>query len=212
MKVVEIFKSLDGEGLRAGFPATFIRLEGCNLRCSYCDTRYSYQNAEYTIMTPEEIYTKVYKLGCNRITLTGGEPLIHEDVEQLVDILTQNGFEVNIETNGSINISNYINKPNVIITMDYKCPSSGMCDEMLLTNLPILRRGDVLKFVVGSKEDLDACRDLIKRVDCQIYISPVFGKIELKEIAEYILEHDMQNCRLQVQLHKIVWDPAQRGV
>lgn len=212
MKVVEIFKSLDGEGLRAGLPATFIRLEGCNLRCSYCDTRYSYQDAQYTIMTPEEIYTKVYKLGCNRITLTGGEPLIHEDVEQLVDILTQNGFEVNIETNGSINISNYINKPNVIITMDYKCPSSGMCDEMLLTNLPILRRGDVLKFVVGSKEDLDACRDLIKRVDCQIYISPVFGKIKLKEIAEYILEHDMQNCRLQVQLHKIVWDPSQRGV
>ena len=212
MKVVEIFKSLDGEGLRAGVPATFIRLEGCNLRCSYCDTRYSYENAAYTIMTPEEIYRKVYKLGCNRITLTGGEPLIHEDVEQLVNILTQNGFEVNIETNGSINISNYINKPNVIITMDYKCPSSGMCDEMLLTNLPILRRGDVLKFVVGSKEDLDACRDLIKRVNCQIYISPIFGKIELREIAEYILEHDMQNCRLQVQLHKLIWDPNARGV
>lgn len=212
MKVVEIFKSIDGEGIRAGFPVTFIRLEGCNLRCSYCDTKYSYEEAEYSEMTVEEIYNKVYKLGCERVTLTGGEPLIHEDVDKLVDRLTSDGFEVNIETNGSIDISTYIDMNNVLLTMDYKCPSSGMSNQMLLRNLKTLRRRDVLKFVVGNKEDLDTCRDLIKYTRAQVFISPVFGEIELKEIVEYMLEHDMQDCRIQLQLHKYIWNPEERGV
>lgn len=212
MRVVEIFKSIDGEGIRAGFPVTFIRLEGCNLRCSYCDTKYSYDNAKYTEMTVDEVYDKVYKLGCERITLTGGEPLIHEDVDKLVDRLTSDGFEVNIETNGSINISDYIDMNKVLLTMDYKCPSSGMSNQMLLCNLKTLRRRDVLKFVVGNKEDLDTCHDLIKYTRAQVFISPIFGKIEPKEIVEYMLEHDMQDCRIQLQLHKIIWNPEERGV
>ena len=213
MKVVEIFKSIDGEGIRAGFPVTFIRLAGCNLRCSYCDSLYAcnYKDEDVTEMTPEEIFNKVYKKGNTRITLTGGEPLIHEDVNSLIDILTRNGFEVNIETNGSVDIEPHLQK-NIIVTMDYKCPSSNMTEMMLLKNLELLRKQDVLKFVVGSKEDLDCCRDMIKYTDAQVFISPVFGKIEPKEIVEYMLEHDMQNCRIQLQLHKFIWEPDKRGV
>lgn len=213
MKVVEIFKSIDGEGIRAGFPVTFIRLAGCNLNCSYCDSRYACDCKDEDIveMTPVEIYSDVYKKGNTRITLTGGEPLIHEDVNFLIDILTRNGFEVNIETNGSVNIEPYLQK-NILVTMDYKCPSSNMNEFMVLKNLELLRKKDVLKFVVGSKEDLDCCRDMIKYTNAQVFISPVFGKIEPKEIVEYMLEHDMQDCRIQLQLHKFIFPPDARGV
>lgn len=212
MRVVEIFKSIDGEGIRAGIPVTFIRLEGCNLRCSYCDTHYSYDNANYTEMTPDEIYDTVYRMGCKRITLTGGEPLIHEDVDKLISLLTKHCFEVNIETNGSVDISPYLESRRTIITMDYKCPSSGMESSMLVSNLKLLSKNDVLKFVVGDKKDLDVCRHLIKYTQAKVYISPVFGKITPREIVEYMLEHEMHDCRVQVQLHKIIWDPEQKGV
>ena len=212
MKVIEIFKSIDGEGIRAGFPVTFIRLGGCNLHCSYCDTEYAWNGCyKYTEMTPKEIFDKVYKMGCTRITLTGGEPLIHKDIHQLVNILVDHEFEVNIETNGSVDVKPYL-IDNVIVTMDYKCPSSGMDKFMNLDNLSYLRMRDVLKFVVGSKEDLDCCRDLIKYTRSQVFISPVFGKITPKEIVEYVLEHDMQDCRVQLQMHKIIWNPNERGV
>lgn len=213
MKVVEIFKSIDGEGIRAGFPVTFIRLAGCNLRCSYCDSNYAcdWKDEDVTEMTPEEIFKNVYQKGNKRITLTGGEPLIHEDVDSLIDILVRRGFEVNIETNGSVDIERYLQR-NILVTMDYKCPSSNMTEQMLLENLELLRKQDVLKFVVGSKQDLDCCRDIIKYTDAQIFISPVFGKIEPKEIVEYMIEHDMQDCRIQLQLHKIIYDPEMRGV
>lgn len=212
MRVIEIFKSIDGEGIRTGYPVTFIRLEGCNLRCSYCDTKYAYIDSAYTEMTPDEIVKQVCRLGCMRVTLTGGEPLIHEDVTLLVDSLLRAGFEVNIETNGSVDIEPYVHGAKTIVTMDYKCPSSGMEESMLFDNIRLLRKRDVLKFVVGSVEDLDRCRDLVKYTNANVFISPVFGKIEPKQIVEYILEHDMQTCRVQVQLHKILWAPDQRGV
>lgn len=212
MKVVEIFKSIDGEGIRAGFPVTFIRLEGCNLRCSYCDTHYSYDDAKYTEMTVQEIVDVVEYMGCKRITLTGGEPLIHTDVEKLIYELTNKDFEVNIETNGSVDISDYIHNPKVIITMDYKCPSSGMEDKMLLRNLRYLRPEDVLKFVVGSEEDLNVCKTRMSVTSAQVFISPVFGNIEPKEIVEYMLKNKLDNCRVQLQMHKIIWDPNQKGV
>lgn len=212
MKVVEIFKSIDGEGIRAGFPVTFVRLAGCNLRCSYCDTKYSYDVDSATEMTLEEIYARVYRLGCKRVTLTGGEPLIHEDVFKLIDRLAHSGFQVNIETNGSVGVDDYLQFKNVIITMDYKCPSSNMESQMLLSNIGVLRSQDVLKFVVGSKEDLDACRNIYSNTKAQVFISPVFGQITPKEIVEYVLEHNMLSCRVQLQLHKIIWDPDMKGV
>lgn len=211
MKVVEIFKSIDGEGIRAGFPVTFIRLFGCNLRCSYCDSLYACDGTGYSDMTIEGILTEVYKLGCRRITLTGGEPLIHKDAKKLIAALITDGFEVNIETNGSIPVGDVMFS-NVILTVDYKCPTSGMESKMHMTNLERLRDKDVLKFVVGSREDLDVCRRLRKFTKAQIFISPVFGKIEPKEIVEYMLENEMEDCRIQLQLHKIIYDPDARGV
>ena len=211
MKVVEIFKSIDGEGIRVGYPVTFIRLAGCNLRCNYCDTKYSYENEKFTEMTPQEIYNRVYKLGGRRITLTGGEPLIHKDVKVLVDLLIDKGYEVNIETNGSVDITGYLSK-NIIVTMDYKCAGSGMEDKMLLDNISKLRKLDVLKFVVSDDKDLDTVQRIYQNTKATVYISPVFGRIEPKQIVEYMLEHNMENCRVQVQLHKIIWNPEERGV
>lgn len=211
MKVVEIFKSIDGEGIRVGYPVTFIRLAGCNLRCNYCDTKYSYEDEKFTEMTPQEIYIQVYKLGGKRITLTGGEPLIHKDVKVLVDLLIQKGYEVNIETNGSVDITLFLDK-HTIITMDYKCASSDMEDKMLLDNISKLREQDVLKFVVSDDNDLDTVQRIYQNTKATVYISPVFGRIEPKQIVEYMLEHNMENCRAQVQLHKIIWNPEERGV
>ena len=211
MKVVEIFKSIDGEGIRVGYPVTFIRLAGCNLRCNYCDTKYSYENEKFTEMTPQEIYNRVYKLGGRRITLTGGEPLIHKDVKVLVDLLIQKGYEVNIETNGSVDITLFLDK-HTIITMDYKCAGSGMEDKMLLDNISKLRKQDVLKFVVSDDNDLNTVQRIYQNTKATVYISPVFGRIEPKQIVEYMLEHNMENCRVQVQLHKIIWNPEERGV
>ena len=175
MKVVEIFNSIEGEGIRAGFPATFIRLYGCNLRCSYCDTPYGYEGNDYTEMTTEEIVEKVEEFHCSKITLTGGEPLIHPGFSELLFELTNKGYEVNIETNGSVNVKPYTFS-DIIITMDYKCPSSGQEDKMLLDNIDYLRPTDVIKFVVGTKEDLDVCYKLSTETKAQVFISPVFGK------------------------------------
>ena len=211
MKVVEIFKSIDGEGIRVGYPVTFIRLAGCNLRCNYCDTKYSYEDEKFTEMTPQKIYNQVYKLGGKRITLTGGEPLIHKDVKVLVDLLIQKGYEVNIETNGSVDITLFLDK-HTIITMDYKCASSDMEDKMLLDNISKLRKQDVLKFVVSDDNDLDTVQRIYQNTKATVYISPVFGRIEPKQIVEYMLENNMENCRVQVQLHKIIWNPEERGV
>lgn len=215
MKVVEIFKSIDGEGIRAGYPATFIRLFGCNLRCSYCDTPYGYEGNDYKEMTVDEIVQECVCLNCPRITLTGGEPLIHKDVNILIKNLLVNGFEVNIETNGSVDVEllKFL-YPQVVITMDWKCPSSGCENKMSIARLKDLKRNDVLKFVVGSKEDLEVCKSIYntQELECSIFISPIFGKIEPSEIVDYMLENNMMDCRVQLQMHKFIWNPNKRGV
>lgn len=213
MFVNEIFTSIEGEGIRMGYPVTFIRLYGCNLNCSYCDTRYSCEGQDGTEMSVSEVIEKAKEAGVERITLTGGEPLIHKNVEELVDGLVNEGFEVNIETNGSIDIYPYI-KENVIITMDYKSISSGMTDKMNHKNLKYLRNQDVLKFVVEDKKDLDDMKRIIETYSpsCSIFVSPVFGKIELPDMVDYIKDNKLNECRVQVQLHKIIWEPTKRGV
>lgn len=225
MRVIEIFKSVDGEGIRTGLPVTFVRLEGCNLRCDFCDTKYSYDNAEYEEMTVQEIVFAVNLLGLKRVTLTGGEPLIHPDVDKLVSVLTMLGIEVNIETNGSISVRKFHEKikkngrpENVIYTVDFKCGASGETDSMLMDNYKFvseLGSNNVIKFVVGSEEDLSQCEQLVDEVkpEARVYISPVFGKITAKEIVEFVLTRpNMSECTVQVQLHKIIWNPEERGV
>lgn len=218
MKVNEIFKSIDGEGLRTGELTTFIRLAGCNLRCSYCDTCYALKNSNGTEMSVDEIVKRAKKYDYRNITLTGGEPLIHKDVDDLISKLCENWFYVNIETNGSVPIDKYILNKNILITMDYKLTSSGVEKNMNLNNLEKLRANDVLKFVIG-KDDFDKVKQIIEkyRIKSYIYLSPVFGEIEPFEIVDFMkIMHtqgiDTSKMRVQVQLHKIIWNPNERGV
>ena len=216
-KVNEIFLSIDGEGVRTGLPTVFIRLYGCNLNCSYCDTRYSCENKEYTLMPLMDILEQVLSYGVPRVTLTGGEPLIHEGVKDLINSLVVNGIEVNIETNGAVDLQDFWEfrySSKVIFTMDYKCASSGMEDKMKLWNLKVLQPKDVIKFVVSNYNELEKMEYILEETGCkaQPYVSPVFGAIEPKELVEYVLENKLNNVKVQVQLHKIIWNPNMRGV
>lgn len=205
--VNEIFFSIDGEGKRAGSLAAFIRLAGCNLRCSYCDTTYAFDEGK--TMRIEEIAETVK--GWKNVTVTGGEPL-SQDIHGLLQRLREH--EVNIETNGSVDVTPYHAYPWVFFTLDYKCPSSGMESSMLEKNFQTLRPQDVLKFVVGDMEDLRTAQRVCEKYEprCLVYLSPVFGKIEAKEIAEYMKSARYKNWRLQLQLHKYIWPPDARGV
>lgn len=212
-KVVEIFKSIEGEGKRAGLPATFVRLYGCNLRCGYCDTLYGITNNNYELMSAEDILFELKRHKCQRVTLTGGEPLIQPGVDTLIDLMIKNDFYVNIETNGAVDIKPYLTYPNLLITVDYKCPSSGMEDKMLMSNFEYVRPGDVVKFVVGSKEDLAKATHIIKYYGLHnAYLSPVFGEIEPKDIVDHMMNNGLNDVRVQLQLHKYIWDPEMKGV
>ena len=205
--VNEIFFSIDGEGKRAGSLAAFIRLAGCNLRCSYCDTAYAFDEGKS--MRIEAIAEAVK--GWKNVTVTGGEPLC-QDIHVLLQRLREH--EVNIETNGSVDVTPYHAYPWVFFTLDYKCPSSGMESSMLEKNFQTLRPQDVLKFVVGDMEDLRTAQRVCEKYEpnCLVYLSPVFGKIEAKEIVEYMKAARYKNWRLQLQLHKYIWPPDARGV
>jgi len=222
-QVVEIFDSIEGEGKRAGQTATFIRLAGCNLRCSYCDTTYAFGN-EYKEMALKEIMTKLKSSHISRITLTGGEPLAAQNVEILIYEMLVNGYEVNIETNGSIDTAflfkhlqnmKYEASAELFLTMDYKLPSSGVNDKMTLSNFPKLNPWDVLKFVVGSEEDVVCMINFVRKLTPkpQIFIGAVYGKYDLQKLVNTIVKTpELKDAKLQLQLHKIIWDANERGV
>lgn len=220
MKVSEIFTSIDGEGIRTGYPVTFIRLHGCNLRCSYCDSMYAVEGRDYTEMSVFEIVEECKKFSTRKVTLTGGEPLIHQNVRHLILMLIDEGFEVNIETNGAVLLKDKLSDLNVeqnkklIITMDWKSASSGESDKMIYDNLEYLAEQDVLKFVVGNHDDLEQMKQLIvgHNPKCNIFVSPIFGKIEAKDIVDYIITNHLDNVRIQLQLHKFIWESNMRGV
>lgn len=208
--VNEIFDSIEGEGKRAGQLVTFIRLTGCNLRCSYCDTKYSFTEGKE--MSISEIMDKVTY---HKVTITGGEPLLCKNLYPLLSSL--HGHEINIETNGSINIEPFFDFQNVFFTLDYKCKSSEMSHKMFGDNFKKMRKRDVLKFVVGSMEDLEQAKQVFFKYygtlkNRIIYVSPVFGRIEPKEIVEFIKENKLTNWRTQIQMHKVIWEPNERGV
>ena len=216
-KVNEIFLSIDGEGYRTGLPVVFIRLYGCNLNCSYCDTRYSCEQQEYKEMSLYDILAQVLSYEVPRVTLTGGEPLIHPGVKDLITSLVANDIEVNIETNGAVDLDEFIEfkyNSKVVFTMDYKCKSSGMEEKMILSNLVFLQPKDVIKFVVSNYNEMEEMEYILEASKCkaQAYVSPVFGAIEPKELVEYILDNKLNNVKVQVQLHKIIWEPTKRGV
>lgn len=217
MRVVEIFDSIDGEGRFTGCLATFIRLGGCNMRCSYCDTGYALKATDGQEMTVEQIIDEVKRIGNKHVTLTGGEPLMNKYTPVLVDKLCKSGYFVNIETNGSFDVSAYQNE-NTIITMDYKTVSSGERHKMSIDRINTLRSWDVLK-IVCDETDLHDVADLLSQIEteAEVYISPIFGKADPKNLVEFIkaMRDDKiktDRIRVQVQLHKIIWNPEERGV
>lgn len=247
MNVIEIFASIDGEGSRQGLLTTFLRLHDCNIRCSYCDTTYSYGiDSVFTEMTAAEVANVIESLGNHRITITGGEPLLQEAaVVELIDelnrrkaetmqdntsgqagstciididkfdkreMLNNSLYDFNIETNGTIIPS--FHRDNVWFTYDYKTPSSLAEESMNIDIFKVATERDLIKFVVGSPEDLDCMRRIIDQYPtaAQIYVSPVWGQIEAVLIIDYMKAYNLQNVRFQLQIHKFVWDPDTKGV
>lgn len=232
MLINELFSSIDGEARRAGELATFIRTVGCNLRCKYCDSKYTWgHEATNREMSVDEIVEECKKFGNHNITFTGGEPLLQKDADELITRLANEGFDVSIETNGAVDFTKRSwFKPDdeieyesplsrIWVCADYKCLTSGMLEEMLgWDKFAHLRSNDVLKFVVGSQEDLELAREVITYIrshgcNCYVYLSPVFGDIEPAEIVEFMKQHNMQGrIRVQLQLHKFIYPVDMRGV
>ncbi len=217
MQVVEKFISINGEGMRAGELSVFIRFRGCNLMCSYCDTTWANEPfVNYTEETPEEIYSYIKGTGIKNVTLTGGEPLLQKDVDRFIGLILSGGdYRVEIETNGSVDINRFENSP-AVVTMDYKLPSSGFEESMLTENFEHLKKEDSVKFVAGSLVDLERALDIINEYSltekCNVIISPVFGMIKPESIVEFMKRNKLNDVRLQLQLHKTIWNPDLRGV
>lgn len=218
LPVVEKFISINGEGAHAGELAAFIRFHGCNLSCSYCDTCWANtENAPAEYETIEELASWVAETGVHNVTLTGGEPLLQKECGALAELLIQNGCRVEIETNGSISLERLASSEcRPVFTMDYKLPSSGMEEFMCVNNFRLLNCHDTVKFVSGSIADLEKAAELIEEYRlterCHVFISPVFGEIEPADIVDFMEEHKMNGVRLQLQLHKFIWEPTRRGV
>ncbi len=217
-QVAEHFVSINGEGAHAGETAVFIRFKGCNLHCTYCDTQWANQpDTESVTLSAEEIAEIVRNTGVKNVTLTGGEPLLQETISRLTDLLICQGNRVEIETNGSIPISELASVPNrPVFTMDYKLPSSGMEKFMCTENFRFLSEHDTVKFVSGSVTDLERAAEIIQKYSlcekCHVYFSPVFGKIAPSEIVDFMIQNKINTVRLQLQLHKFIWEPDKRGV
>lgn len=212
MKISEIFTSIQGESSYAGLPCTFIRLSGCNLRCAYCDTQYAYSDG--TEMPVDEIIDRVRQSGPNLVEITGGEPLLQEtELSVLVPALLDEGYHVLIETNGSKSIKG-IDKRAVVI-LDIKTPGSGMSDKMDFSGFDLLKPSDEIKFVLGGRNDYDWAKDIIHgrklRDRSEILFSPVFGLLDPAELAGWIVDDNL-DIRLNLQIHKYIFDPDRRGV
>ncbi len=213
-----MFVSINGEGPRAGELAVFLRFCGCNLNCSYCDTRWANTaDVKYRLASAEELVEYVKSTGVKNVTLTGGEPLLQTDIARLIAQLGTSGAEVEIETNGSVPLKDIVSlSPRPAITSDYKLPSSGMEKYMLTENFSYITIRDAVKFVIGDMCDLARAEEIIYGYGltdrCRVYFSPVFGKINPAEIAEFMKKRKLNGVRLQLQLHKIIWEPDKRGV
>ncbi len=208
----EIFHSIQGESLLCGCPCVFIRVSGCNLRCSYCDTRYAYEHGME--MEISEILDQVSVYKCKLVEVTGGEPLFQEQTPLLVSSLLENGYEVMMETNGTFDISGVDER--CIKIVDIKCPGSGESEKNDLENLERLNSEDQIKFVIGTREDYEYAKAITKS-KCSgissknILFSPESDKMYPAMLAKWILEDNIQ-VRLHFQLHKIIWPEIQRGI
>ncbi len=211
LTVNEIFFSIQGEGDRAGWPCIFIRLSFCNLRCAWCDSEYTfYEGREMSI---DQVMDAISGYPCKLVEVTGGEPLVQEGALPLMARLCDHGYEVMLETSGSLDISKV--DPRVRRIMDLKCPGSGMMSRNRMANLDLLTDTDELKFVIKDRLDYEWAKELVLREKlnerCPVLFSPVWGEVEFHELAEWILDEGLP-VRLQLQMHKFIWDPNARGV
>jgi 7-carboxy-7-deazaguanine synthase len=211
IKINEIYLSIQGESSHTGLPCVFVRLTGCNLRCVWCDTAYAFHEGK--AQSIDQTLKDVKSFGINLVEITGGEPLMQEDVYPLMEALLENGYKVMLETGGSLSLGKV--PRDVIKILDLKCPGSGEHKKNNLDNLKLLAPHDEVKFVILDRRDYEWSRDLIKKYKINetvpILFSPVYGKLELKEMVKWILE-DRLPIRLQTQLHKVIWSKETQGV
>jgi len=211
MKISEVFYSIQGETSYAGYPCIFIRLAGCNLRCRYCDTTYAYEDGEEIPL--EGLIERISHYRCQRVELTGGEPLLQADIYPLTQRLLDLGYQLLLETNGSLDITRL--DPRICRIVDIKCPGSGMTEAMLWDNLRHLRQTDQVKFVLSDQEDYLWAREIIRRYSLDdlvgnILFSPAVPLLSPATLAEWILR-DGLDIRLNLQLHKYIWPDRVRG-
>ena len=211
LRVNEICYSIQGESTYAGRPCVFVRLTGCNLRCRWCDTAYAFHEGEPRSV--EQALEQVRSYKCPLVEITGGEPLLQEEVYLLMSRLLLEGYEVLIETGGSLSVDRL--DPRVVKVLDLKAPGSEMDPHNNLDNLRYLCRKDQIKFVVADRRDYEWAKQVMAKhalaEKVQVLFSPVFGELHPRELAEWLLA-DRLDARLQIQLHKYLWEPSQRGV
>ena len=211
LKINEIYYSLQGESTHSGCPCIFIRLTYCNLRCSYCDTEYAFYDGKNMEIT--DIMSEIKRWDCNLVEVTGGEPLFQDECIDLLNELVNNNYKVMLETGGSLSISDVPRK--VVKIVDFKCPSSGMVKKNLWSIVDDLQSHDEVKFVIGNREDFDWAKDRITEYSldtiCTLLFSPTFGDIDPQQIVEWILAENLP-VRMQLQMHKMIWSPEEKGV
>jgi 7-carboxy-7-deazaguanine synthase len=208
MQIAEIFYSIQGEGILIGIPSIFIRTTGCNLRCSYCDTTYAYENG--TTMSLHQILSEIRSFNCKNICITGGEPLLQKEIISLLNMLLEKDYDVCLETNGSVPLPMVTNRENLMVSMDMKMPSSTMDHHNITANIKQLTIHDQLKCIIGNKKDYDFAKKLLSQHHpcCPVIFQPVWGT-NIKDLASWIL-HDDLTVRLGLQLHKIIWGSNSR--
>lgn len=213
MKISEIFFSIQGEGLHIGLPTIFARLFACDLRCSWCDTMYAVEGREFIDMTVEQVLTDIEQYPCNRVCITGGEPLVQKkDVTELAEKLVEKGFEIVLETSGHKEPPGIFFTDPCLISMDCKCPGSGMEKKMDFSLFEKLRDKDQLKFVIKDEKDFDYAINVLSNIEVRssVIFQPVYGN-RLEWLTEKVLRYGTGNIRVLPQLHKIIWG-EKRGV
>jgi 7-carboxy-7-deazaguanine synthase len=213
MQITEIFKSIQGESTYAGLPCIFVRLTACNLRCTWCDTEYSFHGG--TKMTLDEVLGRVRSFGGKLVEITGGEPLLQEEVYPLMDGLLGEGYKVMLETSGERPIDRV---PRIVVKIvDVKCPDSGEPDTFAMKNLEHLAPHDQIKFVIATRRDYEFARNFTREHNltartAAVLFSPVHGQIDLQEMAQWIIDDGLEEVRFGYQLHKIIWGAEAKGV
>jgi 7-carboxy-7-deazaguanine synthase len=212
LTVNEIFHSIQGESTHAGRPCVFVRLTACDLRCSWCDTPYAFHEGQK--MSVDDVVRRVGEYGCDVVEITGGEPLLQKEVYPLMQRLLDEGRTVMLETGGHLSVDAV---PGAVIrVIDVKCPGSGESDKNHWPNLESLRPTDEIKFVIKDRADYEYARDIVSTHELSdrcaaVHFSPVHGVQDARQLSEWVLE-DRLKVRVQLQLHKYIWDPTTRGV